>query len=145
MVSIVIVGAIMGMSVAIFETAKNKKTAETVAREVADKLAEAHADAMVPLDTKTELTKVTVECSSNQLIEKYDSTGSPDITLYTFPSKVTFDCDFNKLEFNANSGINLGKINVDGNSAKISVTKNNDTYDAKIDTMSGAVNVEKQP
>jgi len=149
MVSIVIVGGILGMSVMIFETAKNKKTAETIAREVADKLAEAHADAMIPPYDKNDLAKVNVSCidSDRKLVQKYlksDETPIGDeILLYKFPSRVTFSCPSSPIEFEAKSGITLGKI-VSTDEPKISITKNFDTYEAKIDTMSGAVNVEKQ-
>lgn len=146
MVSIVIVGTIMGMSVAIFETAKNKKTAETVAREVADKLAEAHADAMVPSDTKTGLKKVSIECDSDKLTEKYlGSAGAVlgSFELYNFPSKVTAICPTTSIDFEANDGIKLGQITSTGDPI-ISIEKNIDTYRATIDIMSGAVNVEKQ-
>lgn len=145
MVSIVIVGTIMGMSVVIFETAKNKKTAETVAREVADKLAEAHADAMVPSDTKTGLAKVKVECIDNdKLKEEYVLTGSTANELYKFPSKVEATCGNFPAEFNTDSGIDLGQIKNQTSNPYVNIKKNNDTYRATIDIMSGAVNVEKQ-
>lgn len=144
LVSITIVMAIMGMSVVVFQTAKNKKTAETVAREVADKLAEAHADAMVPLDTATNLTKVIVTCNnSTGLTEQYDSVGSAVVPLYIFPKNVDITCSFDELEFNADNGIELGQITTAG-VPSVSVSRNSDTYKATINKMSGAVNVTKK-
>lgn len=149
MVSIVIVGMILGMSIAIYENTKNNKTADTIAREVADKMAEAHLDSMIPPDGKTGLDKVKVSCNSDKIIQESikangDTIGNP-IDLYIFPTKVNADCHFDDFTFEARDGVTLGQITIDPTKEpSVSISKSSDMYKATIDKMSGAVNVEKQ-
>ena len=106
----------------------------------------AHADAMVPADNKTGLSKVKVECdvANSKLTEQYiTSSASIAFDLYQFPSRVDFACPTGfPIEFEAEDGITLGQIS--GAAPVVTINKNLETYKTTIDTMSGAVNVEKQ-